>query len=123
MILVTVGDDATLDPVGIFPQVAEVGQHQVDPGHLDVGEHQPAVEDHDPPVDLEAGAVAADLAQAAQEDDPDRVAQPRSWERTSRARVLEPLGSRTERQPALTGGQPQRPQHGFGGDRVGGLVA
>ena len=61
MVLVTVGDDATLDPVGIFPEITEVGEHQVDPGHLDVGEHEPAVEDHDPTVHLDAGAVAADL--------------------------------------------------------------
>ena len=45
VVLVAVGDDATLDPVGVLPQPGEVGQHQVDAGHLGVGEHQAAVED------------------------------------------------------------------------------
>ena len=71
VVLVAVGDDAALDPVGVLPQVGEVGQDQVDAGHVGVGEHQPAVEEHDPPVDLDAGAVAADLPEAAEEDDPD----------------------------------------------------
>ena len=49
MILVTVGDDATFDPIRILTQVGEVGQDQIDAWHLDVGKHDAAVEDHDPP--------------------------------------------------------------------------
>jgi hypothetical protein len=71
MVLVAVGDDAAFDPVRIVQQVGEVGQDQVHAGHLGVGEHDPAVEDHDPPIDLDAGAVAADLPQPAEEDHPD----------------------------------------------------
>ena len=41
------------------------------PEHVDVGEHEPAVEEHDLAVELDAGAVAADLAEAAQERDVD----------------------------------------------------
>src|SRR5262245_41112548 len=76
MILVTMGDEAGLDPVGIFAEVGEVGQDQVNAGHLHVGKHQPAVEDDDPLGDLDAGAVAADLAEAAQEDDTDCLLSP-----------------------------------------------
>ena len=72
VVLVAVGQDDPVDPVGVLPQVGEVGQDQVDAGHVRVREHDPHVEDQDPPVDLDAGAVAADLPQAAEEDDPDR---------------------------------------------------
>ena len=115
-------------PVGVFPEVGEVGQHQIDAGHVEVGEHEPAVEEHDAPVDLDAGAVAADLPEAPEEDDPDRR-QPLqrcevfSRERTSLARVVKPVRGRTEGQPALAGGEPERPQHGFGGHGVGRFVA
>ena len=68
MVLVAVGEDDRLDRVGVVAQVREVGQHQVDAGHVGVGEHDPAVEDDDPAVDLDARAVAADLAEAAEED-------------------------------------------------------
>ena len=63
-----------LDPVGVLAQVGEVGQDEVDAGHVGVGEHDPAVDDEDAAVDLEAEAVAADLAEPAEEDDLDRRA-------------------------------------------------
>ena len=53
-------------------QVGEVGQHQVDPEHVEVGEHQAAVDEHDAVVDLDAGAVPPDLAETAEERDPYR---------------------------------------------------
>ena len=37
-----------------------------------LGEHDPAVDDEDAVLDLEAEAVAPDLAETAEEDDPDR---------------------------------------------------
>ena len=52
------------------------GQHQVDARHGQVGEHEPAVDDEDPPVDLEARAVAADLAEPAEEGEADRFSHP-----------------------------------------------
>src|SRR3954465_15488067 len=67
------GQDHALDLIGVLPEVREVGQHQVDPGHVDVREHDPAVDDEDPALDLEAEAVAPDLAQATEEDDPDLI--------------------------------------------------
>ena len=72
VVLVAVGDDAALDAVGVLAQVGEVGQHEVDPEHVGVGEHEPAVEEHDAVVDLDAGAVAPDLTEAAEEDDSNR---------------------------------------------------
>ena len=79
MVLVGVGEDDALDPVGVLPQVGEVGQDEVDAGHVGVGEHDPAVVDEDPALDLDADAVAADLAEPAEEDDPDRVVCGRSF--------------------------------------------
>jgi hypothetical protein len=73
VVLVAVGDDRPVDPVGVVAQVGEVGQHQVDPEHVHVGEHQADVEQQDAPADLDAGAVAPDLAQAAEERDRDRL--------------------------------------------------
>ena len=73
MVFVRVREEDRLDPVGVLPQVREVGQHEIDTGHVGVGEHDPAVDEQDPLVDLDAAAVAPDLAQPAQEDDTDRV--------------------------------------------------
>jgi hypothetical protein len=73
VVLVPVREHHALDAVGVVAQVGEIGQHEVDAGHVGVGEHQPAVDDEDPPVDLEAEAVASDLPQSAEEDDADRV--------------------------------------------------
>ena len=72
VVLVAVGGDAAVDAVGVLAQVREVGQHEVDAEHVDVGEHQPAVEEHDAAVDLDARAVAPDLPEPAEERDRDR---------------------------------------------------
>ncbi|MEZ5180279.1 MAG: hypothetical protein R2702_00095 [Acidimicrobiales bacterium] len=72
VVLVAVGDDAPLDVVGPLEQPREVGQDQVDPEHVGVGEHQPAVEEHDAPLDLDRRAVPADLPEPAEEGDGDR---------------------------------------------------
>ena len=34
MVLVRVGEEGGLDPVGVLAQVGEVGQDEVDPGHV-----------------------------------------------------------------------------------------
>src|SRR5581483_9441610 len=73
VVLVAVGQHARLDPVGVVPQPAEVRQHQVDTGHRQVREHQPAVDDQDPTVDLQTRTVAPDLTEPTQEGEPDRV--------------------------------------------------
>ena len=72
MVLVAVGEDDPLDPLRVLPQVGEVGEDEVDAGHVGVGEHDPAVDEQDPVLDLDAGAVAPDLAEAAEKDDTDR---------------------------------------------------
>ena len=53
----------------LLAQVGEVGQHEVDAEHVGVGEHQAAVEQHDATVELDGRAVAADLAEPAEEGD------------------------------------------------------
>ena len=84
VVLVRVGEEHGLDPVGVLAQVGEVGEHEVDARHVGVGEHDPAVDDEDAAVDLEAEAVAPDLAQPAEEDDPDGRVD------SSRVRLLAP---------------------------------
>ncbi len=78
VVLVAVGEDERLDPLGVLPQVGEVGQDQVDPVHVRVGEHQPAVDEHDRAARIVDGAlldrhaVAADLAEPPEEHDAHR---------------------------------------------------
>ena len=75
VVLVAVGEHERLDALGVLPQVGEVGQDQIDPVHVRVGEHQPAVDEDDRAVGIVGGAlldrhaVAADLAETAEEDD------------------------------------------------------
>src|SRR5450755_365270 len=76
VVLVPVGQDDAVDLVGVVTQVGELGQDQVDARHVGVGKHDAAVEDDDAPVDLDTGAVAPDLPEPAQEDDPDRFRSP-----------------------------------------------
>ena len=74
MVLVRVGEEDALHPIGVVAQVREVGKDEVDAGHVDVGKHDPAVDDEDAAVDFEAETVAPDLPEAAQKDDRDRFA-------------------------------------------------
>ena len=75
VVLVAVGQDHRFDGVGPVAQVRQVREHEVDAGHVGLGEHDPAVEDDDAAVELDARAVAADLPEAAQEDDANRIRQ------------------------------------------------
>jgi hypothetical protein len=68
----------------VLAQEGEVGQHQVDAEHVELGEHQPHVEQQDAPVDLEARAVAPDLAESPEEGDAYRA---RHVQRTYRVPV------------------------------------
>src|SRR6185312_4891089 len=74
VVLVRVGEEGRFDPVGVLAQIGEVREDEVDPGHARLGEHDAAVDDQDSVVDLQAEAVPADLAEAAEEDDLDRRA-------------------------------------------------
>jgi hypothetical protein len=74
VVLVAVGGDERDDAVGVLAQVGEVGQDQVDAVHVGFGEHEAAVDEHDRAVGssgalLDRHAVAADLAEATEEDD------------------------------------------------------
>ena len=53
MVLVRVRQHDALDSVGVLAQVREVGEDEVDAGHVGVGEHQAAVDDQDATLDLE----------------------------------------------------------------------
>ena len=135
VVLVPVGQDDPVDPIPAVVQVGELGQHQVDAGHVGVGEHDAAVEDDDPAVDLDAGAVATDLSQTAEEDDADGFGFLRSAKRRHRdhrlaqgGQDLRRLGVQlgrglAHRKPALADAQAQRPHGGLGRQGVGVLGA
>jgi hypothetical protein len=69
MVLVAVGDDDARDVARAFPQVGEIGQHEVDAHHVGRGKAQPDVHEHDRAVVLDDGHVLADLAQPAERED------------------------------------------------------
>ena len=70
VVLVTVGQHETLDGVEPVPDGVEVREDQVDPGVVVLREQDATVDDEQAVVVLEDGHVAADLAEAAQGDDP-----------------------------------------------------
>src|SRR5438128_12191682 len=61
--------DDGLEPVRVLPEVLEVGQDQIDAGELCTREGETAVDDEDPTLQLEAGHVPADLADASQKNE------------------------------------------------------
>ena len=63
MVLVPVGEHDAVDVSRSLAQEREVRQHEVDPGHLRIGEHHPAVENDEAPRLFDNRAVAADLPQ------------------------------------------------------------
>ena len=72
MILVGVSDQEGADLLPVLTQVADVGDDQVDPEHLLIGEHEPAVDDDDVVAVLEDVHVLADLPDASEGDDAER---------------------------------------------------
>ena len=70
VVLVTVGQHETLDGVEAVPDGVEVGEDQVDPGVVVLREQDATVDDEQAVGVLEDGHVAADLAEAAEGDDP-----------------------------------------------------
>ncbi len=71
VVFVGVREENGLDAIGVLAQVGEVGQDQIDTRHVGVGKHDPAVDEQDATVDLDATTVAPDLAQPAQEHNAD----------------------------------------------------
>ncbi len=106
-----------IDAVGVLAQPREVREDEVDAEVLELGEHQPAVEEQELVVLLEHHAVAADLAEAAEERDGDgrrhggtaQPSRPRPSS-TRRASSSSPSGSGPDREAARTGGLAEHPQ-------------
>ena len=73
VVLVGMGDEERLDVGAAFLEVGDVGDDEVDPEHLLVGEHQAAVDDDDLVAVLEDVHVLADLAHPAERDDAERL--------------------------------------------------
>ncbi len=71
VILVAVRQDDGAQRAGRVAQVAEVGQHEIDAHHLVAREAEPGVDQDALAVLLDHGHVLADLAEAAERDDPD----------------------------------------------------
>src|SRR6202158_504698 len=70
VVLVTVGEEDAKNFTIALQQVRDVRQHEVDSGHVFLGEHEAGVDDQDLAVPFEGPHVYADLAQAAQRDIP-----------------------------------------------------
>ena len=68
MVLVAVGEDDPEHLLVLSEQVADVGDDEVDAGHVLAGEHQAGVDDQDLVVPLQGPHVAADLAEPAEGD-------------------------------------------------------
>jgi hypothetical protein len=70
VVLVTVGEDDGVDVVEPVLDDPEVREDQVDSRLLGLREEDAAVDDQQPPAELQHGHVPADLAQAAERHDP-----------------------------------------------------
>ena len=99
VVLVAVGEDDRVEVVPAVPQVAEVGQDQVDAGLLGLGEQHAAVDDEQPAAVLEDRHVAADLADAAERDDAQATVGQWRWRAELRVRMAHKRRL-TERRPA-----------------------
>src|SRR5665647_1742200 len=73
VILVTVRDDERQDVVAAPEQPSDIGDHEVDAEHLVARELDAAVEHDDLAAVLDGGHVLADLAEAAERDDPEGI--------------------------------------------------
>ena len=73
VVLVTVGQDQADHRVRPLAQIGEVREDEVDARHVGLREHDPAVDEQDPPLDLEREAIATDLTETAEKGDAYRV--------------------------------------------------
>ena len=73
VVLVGMGDQERLDVGAALLEVGDVGDDEVDPEHLLVGEHEAAVDDDDLVAVLEDVHVLADLPHPAERDDAERL--------------------------------------------------
>ena len=67
VVFVAVGEDHGRHFVPALPQVGEIGDDDVDPQHVVLGEHEAGVHHHQVVVGLQGHQVEADFPQAAQE--------------------------------------------------------
>ena len=71
VVLVGVSDEERPDVGAVLLEIGDIRHDEVDPEHLLVREHQPAVDDDDVVAVLEDVHVLADLAHPAERDDPE----------------------------------------------------
>ena len=71
VVLVAVGEDDPVDPVGVLPQIGEVRQDQVDSGHVRIGEHDPQSRTSIRPSTSMQAQLRPISPEAAEEDHPD----------------------------------------------------
>ena len=69
MVFVTVGRNTSDNSIGVLTQVREVGKHEIDTEHVEIREHQPAVEKEDFSLHFDAGAVTTDFAEPTEKRD------------------------------------------------------
>ncbi len=71
VVLVAVREDDRAKALALGERVGEVGDDVVDPGQFVVREHQPAVDGEEVVAGLDEHHVEADLAEAAEGNEPD----------------------------------------------------
>ena len=79
VVLMPVGEDDRLDVVQPPVEVGEVGEDEIDPRVVVLGEEDPTVDDEQPTGRLEDGHVA-DLPKPTESDNPQRPRRQRWWE-------------------------------------------
>ena len=72
VILMSVGDQDRLDPIGPLHKIGNVGDNQIDPRHIVVRKLDPAVDNDDVVAALQGHHVLTDLPQSAQGNDSQR---------------------------------------------------
>ncbi len=84
MVFVAVGQDQGADVAGAAVESRDVGEDQIDPEHVGLGEHQAAVDDEDFAAALQGHQVQADLPQPPQGEEADGIGMQRLGGRRGR---------------------------------------
>ncbi len=129
VVFVAVGQNDAITSAVRSDQPAPIGKDEVDPEHLLLGEHEPAIDQQRalPSISM-AGGIAPDVAEAAEERDLDVMIGCHDWPSklavtsASRASLIarnRRVGGRHQRQTGKTDRLPERVQGGLDRARVG----
>ena len=68
MVLMTMGDEDSADPIGSFPQIGNIRKDKIDPRLVFFGESDAAIDHDDIVFALEEEEITTDLGDSAEED-------------------------------------------------------